>query len=51
VYASGGVTVVDPQRGQQRGRTLVADLKLNNAVLTEVSGTFSEKLFKDKKLF
>jgi lipopolysaccharide assembly outer membrane protein LptD (OstA) len=51
VYASGGVTVIDPQRGQQRGRTLVADLKLNNAVLTEVSGTFSEKLFKDRKLF
>jgi lipopolysaccharide assembly outer membrane protein LptD (OstA) len=51
VYASGGVTVVDPKHGQQRGRTLVADLKLNNAVLTEVSGTFSEKLFKDRKLF
>jgi lipopolysaccharide assembly outer membrane protein LptD (OstA) len=51
IYASGGVTVVDRKRGQQRGQTLVADLRTEKAVLTDVSGTFNEKLFKDSKLF
>jgi hypothetical protein len=51
IYASGGVTVVDRKHGQQRGQTLVADLRTERAVLTDVSGTFNEKLFKDSKLF
>jgi hypothetical protein len=43
--------VVDRKRGQQRGQTLVADLRTEKAVLTDVSGTFNEKLFKDSKVF
>jgi lipopolysaccharide assembly outer membrane protein LptD (OstA) len=51
IYASGGVTISDPERGEQHGRTLVADLNLKQATLTEVRGNFSEKLFKNRKLF
>jgi lipopolysaccharide assembly outer membrane protein LptD (OstA) len=52
VFASGGVTFRDPQRGlQQHGKTLVADLKLKQATLTDVTGSGDMRLFKDKKLF
>jgi hypothetical protein len=51
VTATGGVTVVDPRRGRQQGRVLVADLGLKKATLTDVTGTFNEQLFKDRKLF
>jgi lipopolysaccharide assembly outer membrane protein LptD (OstA) len=52
VYASGDVYLHDPKRGlRQRGRKLVADLKLNKATLTDVSGSGKMEVFKDKKLF
>ncbi len=51
IYASGGVQLDDPQRGRQRGRVMVADLNLQKATLTHVTGSFSDKLFKNRKLF
>ena len=52
VFASGGVQFSDTQRGMQlRGKTLVANLKLHGATLTEVSGSGDMELFKGKKLF
>jgi lipopolysaccharide assembly outer membrane protein LptD (OstA) len=52
VYATGDVYLQDPKRGlRQRGRKLVADLKLHQITLTEVSGSGKMDVFKDKKLF
>jgi lipopolysaccharide assembly outer membrane protein LptD (OstA) len=52
VYATGNVYLNDPGRGlRQRGRKLVADLRLNQATLTDVSGSGKMNVFKDKKLF
>lgn len=52
VYASGDVYLQDPKRGlRQRGRELVADLRLKQATLTDVSGSGKMDVFKDKKLF
>jgi lipopolysaccharide assembly outer membrane protein LptD (OstA) len=52
VYASGDVYLQDPKRGlRQHGRKLVADLKLKQATLTDVSGSGKMDVFKDKKLF
>jgi lipopolysaccharide assembly outer membrane protein LptD (OstA) len=52
VYASGGVTFRDPQSGmEQRGKTLVADLNLQQATMTDVSGSGRTNLLQDKKLF
>jgi lipopolysaccharide export system protein LptA len=52
IYASGDVYLQDPKRGlRQRGRKLVADLKLNKATLEGVSGSGRMNVFSDKKLF
>jgi lipopolysaccharide assembly outer membrane protein LptD (OstA) len=49
IYATGDVYLRDPKRGlRQRGRKLVADLKLNQATLTDVSGSGKMDVFKDK---
>lgn len=52
IYASGNVYLHDPSRGlRQRGRGLVADLRLKEATLTGVTGSGKMDVFKDKKLF
>lgn len=52
VYAWGGVTVRDSSRNlTQHGKTLTADLNLNQAVLTDVSGSGKINILQGKKLF
>lgn len=52
ITASGGVLFRDPKRGlEQRGDSLVADLNLKEAVLTNVKGSGSQRLFEGKGLF
>lgn len=51
IYASGGVQLDDPKWGRQRGRVMVADLNLKKVTLTPVTGSFSDKLLKNSKLF
>ena len=52
IYATGDVYLQDPKRGlRQRGKKLVADLKLNKATLEGVTGSGRMNVFSDKKLF
>jgi lipopolysaccharide export system protein LptA len=52
VTATGGVDFYDPVRGiRQHGDTLVADLGLKVAKLSNPSGQVAQKMFEGKKLF
>jgi lipopolysaccharide assembly outer membrane protein LptD (OstA) len=51
ITATGGVYFKDPRGLEQRGETLVADLNLKQAVLTNVRGQVAGKLFQGKNLF
>jgi LPS export ABC transporter protein LptC len=52
VFASGGVRFSDPKRGMQlRGKTLVANLKLRGASLSEGTGSGNVELFNDMEVF
>jgi lipopolysaccharide assembly outer membrane protein LptD (OstA) len=52
VFASGQVFFSDPKRGlKQRGTGLVADLDLEKATLTGVSGSGKMEVFDNKKIF
>jgi lipopolysaccharide assembly outer membrane protein LptD (OstA) len=52
VYAWGGVTVHDPGHHlTQHGKTLTADLNLQQAVLTDVAGSGKINILQGKKLF
>ena len=52
VFASGQVFFSDPKRGlKQRGTGLVADLDLQKATLTGVSGSGKMDVFNNKKIF
>jgi lipopolysaccharide assembly outer membrane protein LptD (OstA) len=52
VFASGQVFFTDPKRGlKQRGTGLVADLDLQKATLTGVSGSGKMNVFDNKKIF
>lgn len=50
VYATGGVVFIDSKLGwRQEGKTLVADLELEQATLTSVKGQGNLDILKDKK--
>jgi len=52
IWATGGVSYADPKRGlRQTGKTLVADLKLQQATLTDVEGSGRMNMLSNKKLF
>ena len=51
VTASGGVVYRDPARGELKGKTLSANLRLQSAVMTGVQGQSSVDLFDGKNLF
>ncbi|HVF09674.1 MAG TPA: LPS export ABC transporter periplasmic protein LptC [Abditibacteriaceae bacterium] len=52
VFAAGGVWFSDPRRGmRQHGKTLIANLKLREATMTQVTGSGNMQLFEGKKLF
>ena len=51
VFASGGVTYRDPQRGDLNGKTLTTDLKLQNARMTDVKAQPNGDFFDGKSIF
>ena len=51
VVASGGVFYRDPKRGELKGKTLTADLRLQSASMTGVKATSSGDLFDGKSIF
>lgn len=51
VVASGGVTYRDPKRGELKGKTLTADLRLQSASMTGVKAQSSGDIFDGKSLF
>lgn len=51
VVASGGVTYRDPKRGELKGKTLTADLRLQSAQMTGVEAQSSGDMFDGKSLF